>query len=219
MRITFLFIFSLMLASCWNGEKNTNTPKQKLTPQHRYTEFTTDNYTAVVLKCDVGRLKLNIYQYANPKIEIHKTYQKYVKLVPENDTLFIYVSGTPKSTEQVKIHKNINLYLPDLSYLESEVSQITVHNYAVPKLKIVNKSNALRLYNCKIRELTVSNKGLCNIHFDGNNHFDKVQVTLNSKSYFTSYAQILTSLTLKTPSLQNTRFTNLPSDGFFWIKE
>ncbi len=219
MRLLFFLFLTGFIASCRQGEQNTNTPKEKLGHEARFTTFTIENYRAVVIKCDQGRLELTVRQYEIPKMEIHKTYQKYVKLEPRNDTLFIYTEGTPKNAEQVKIRKSINLYLPDLAYLESDISQITVFDYDSPEMKILNRSNALRLYNCRIRDMAIDNTGLCNVYLDSNNYFENLSVSLNEDSHYNSHANVLNLFTLKAKNLDKANFTHLPQNGFRWIKD
>lgn len=217
-RILSYLLLTLTIA-CQSGERNSNTPKKKLDHEARFTEFSIDDYAAVVIKCDLGRLNLNVRQYAVPKLEIHKTYQKYVRLEPSNDTLYIFTENTPRSTDQVKIHKYINLYLPNMSYLETDVSQITIQNYETERMSIVNRGNGLRLFNCKIKDLDLQIAENSNVQLDGNNYFDDLYVKLDENSHYNGHGMVLKKFVLETKSLKNTNFSNLPPDGFQWIKD
>ncbi len=219
MKVFHLLLLTLLLDACQNGERNNPAKKERLDHEARFTSFSIDNYKSVVIKCDLGRMKLTARQYEVPKIEIHKTYQKYVRLEPANDTLFVYINGTPRNTGQVKVQKYINLYLPELRYLESDVSQITIQNYESRDMRIVNHSNGLRLYNCRIQNLSIENTGLNNIHLDGNNYFEQLFVDLNEDTHFNSEAMVLKNFTLKAASMENASFSNIPPDGFHWIKK
>jgi len=50
-------------------------------PVTGFSVFATDTYkAAIIVKCDLGRLNLNLMPCNTPKIEIHKSYLKYVYL-------------------------------------------------------------------------------------------------------------------------------------------
>lgn len=216
--LVFLFIPFVWLPSCNLNNNNGEVKKSKARLDVPFTKFNLENYRAFVIKCDLGRLKLNIRQYQFPRMEVHKTYQKYVRLEPKGDTLFIYTENTPRNTEEQRVNKMINLYLPSLDYLGSNASQIVLRDFDDRQMKILNNNNALRLYNCKIQKLDIVNEGSCNVQLDGNNYFEDLVVKLNEESYYNSQAIVLKNFVLETKSLKNTNFSNLPSDGFRWIK-
>lgn len=213
-----LILSILSLYACGRREPSEFVKKPPVKLTEPYTKFDLSDTKAVVIRCDLGRMKLNMRQYSKPSIEIHKTYQKYVHLEPKGDTLFIYTDKTPRETEELRVRKNINLFLPHLNYIKSNVSQVIMADFEEREMTIENRSNALRLYNCKIQNLEIINKGLCNIQLDGNNYFESLKVKLNQKSYYNSDAMVLKDFTLETKSLEHTHFTNLPQNGFHWIK-
>ncbi len=191
--------------------------KTKLDHQYRFTTFNVDDYSAIKLYCDVGRVKVRIRQYEHPKVEIHKTYQKYVRFEPSGDTLMIHIENTPKNSKE-DVKKYINFFLPNLRYLESEVGQIVLENFIERKMFILNHSNSLRLLNCKIQDLTIENEGINNIQLDSDNYFDDLYVGLNTKSYYNSDAMVLKNFTIKVPNLDHATFQNIPPQGFKWLK-
>lgn len=214
-----LFLLILSLQACGRLEQPETGQKPPVKLVEPYTKFDLEDIKAVVIKCDLGRMKVNIRQYIKPSIEIHKTYQKYVHLEPREDTLYIYTDKTPRTTDELRVRKNINLFLPSLKYIRSNVSQIIMADFEQRDMTIENNSNALRLYNCRIQNLDILNKGLCNIQLDGNNYFESLAVKLNEESYYNSDAMVLKGFTLETKSLEHINFTNLPENGFNWIKK
>jgi hypothetical protein len=214
----FISVYTLFLTSCGPRPTLEDHPKTKGHLTEPFTEFDLPNYKAVVVKCDLGWLRLNILQYSHPKIEIHKTYQKYVHLEPKNDTLFVYIEKTPRSTEQLTINKTINLYIPHLAYLKSNSSKIVLKDYDEKNLEIANLNNSLRLYNCKIQNLKIDNNGISNVQLDMNNYFETLNVSMNEKSHYNSTALVLEKFTLKKKSLDNTSFKNISKNGFRWIR-
>ena len=206
------------LYSCGPRPSLEDFPKNKGKLAQPFTIFKLTDFKAIVVKCDLGWLSLNIIQYQYPKIEIHKTYQKYVHLEPRNDTLFIYTENTPRETETLAIHKSINIYVPNLKYIKSNSSKVVLKDIYSHDLRIHNIDNSMRLYNCTIRDLNIYSKGISIVQIDKNNYFETLKVKMNEKSHFNTSAKVLKSLTLEKKTLENTNFRNLPENGFHWLR-
>ncbi|WP_304235085.1 GIN domain-containing protein [Jiulongibacter sediminis] len=214
-----LLVFSVFFWSCSPKSKETSTREPRLSHEARFTTFNIEDFSAIKINVDLGRLKLTLRQYDHPKMEVHKSYQKYVRFEPKGDTLRIYTENTPKSTEDLEVKKYINLFLPKLNYLETSVSRVTLESFDTPRLSVVNNSSALRLYDCRIKDLRIENQGLSNIQLDGNNYVDTIYLKNNEKSHLNSNAMVLKTFTLESKTLDNLNFTNVPENGFIWRKD
>lgn len=219
-QLALLIALIPILWSCSKGREDTSNIKEpRLSHEARFTTFNIEDFSAVKINCDLGRLKLALRQYEHPKMEVHKSYQKYVRFEPMGDTLIIYTENTPRRSEGGEVKKYINLFLPDLRYLESSVSRVTIESFDTPEMSIVNNSSALRLYNCRIKDLRIENKGLSNIQLDGNNFTETIYLKNNEKSILNSDAMVLKTFTLESQTLDNSNFTNIPENGFIWKKD
>jgi hypothetical protein len=193
-------------------------PKKRGILAEQFTQFDIAELKVVVVKCDLGWHSLNIIQYQYPKIEIHKTYQKYVHLDIRNDTLFVFTENTPIETENLSIHKAINIYAPNLSSVSCYSSKVVLKDMNSKLITIDNLDNSLRLYNCKIQNLIVNAKGTSTVQLYNNNYFKKLQAKMNVKSYFNSSVNVLRSFTLTKKTLDNTSFHYRPEKGFHWVR-
>jgi hypothetical protein len=215
---TGIIISMYFLTACRSSPQLEDYPKSKAKLTEPFTAFNLATYKAVVVSCDLGLLRLNVLPYSFPKIEIHKTYQKYVSLEPRNDTLFIFTRNTPRKTEEFSINKTINLFSPGLNFIKTNSTQLVIKDFEEKELQIENLDNSLRMVNCKIQNLSMINKGISNIQLDPSNYFETLLVKSNEKSYFNSTAQILGKFTLIKKTLDNTTFKNTPKNSFQWIK-
>ena len=219
MKLSFLSsLFLISLLACKPERKETKTREPRLSHEARFTTFNIENISAVKIDCDLGRLKLTVRQYEHPKMEVHKTYQKYVRFELKEDTLNIITQNTPRNSEALETLKYINLFLPKLNYLETNVSRITLESFDTPGLSIINNSSALRLYDCRIKSLRIHNQGLSNVQLDANNFIETLYLKNNYKSYLNSDAMVLKNFTLESQTLDKANFTNLPENGFVWKK-
>ncbi len=218
-RYQILLIFCSLSLSCSTDSKKAKTKIAEPILLRGYNTFETEPYKAVVIKCDIGRLKLNVMPYASHKLEIHKSYQKYVHFDPRGDTLFIYTQNTPKKDSEIKVNKTINIYCPSLNYLESNSSKVLIKNFSESQLKVVNKGSSLRLTNSAIKDLEIVNKGLSNVYLSIDNVIESLHVKLNSKSQYHSRAIVTKTFSLEAKSLDNANFLNTRNNDFNWIRD
>ncbi|MGR3810093.1 hypothetical protein [Jiulongibacter sp. NS-SX5] len=216
-QLFYLFLSSIFLFSCSYSEPEEKSPVFKPSRDAQFSTFQIDSVKAVIVDCDLGRLKISIHQYPNPKIEIHNTYQKYVRLEPKGDTLKIVTLNTPKKSENPDLKKEINLYIPNLEYLNTNISQVTFRTFDAKNLKVVNQSSALRFYDSRIENLDLTNLGRSNIQLDENNIFNTIYFRNNSKSQLTSAAEILSELSVEAEDLERINFKSFRGQ-FNWIK-
>lgn len=211
-------LFLIFVFGCSAPQEENKKDTRKLPHELRFTTFNLDPYKYVKVDCDKGRLKLHLRQYEYPKMEIHKSYQKYVRFNVKNDTLFIQTFNTPRNAKEVGIAKNINLYVPTLEYLDTKVSRVIVESMLLEKLKVINQSSSFRLYDSVIKNMNMTNEGTSNIQLDANNVVNKLYIKNNTKSIASTQAIIETSFTLESKDLLKANFKNIPPNGFHWIK-
>ncbi len=206
----------LFLNACSENKKEEN---KKDETEAKFAKFTIPEFKHLVVNCDRGRLKLIIHQYEFPRIEIHKSYQKYVNFEPKGDTLYIHTLNTPPNTKEQVTSKVINLYIPQMEYIEANISQITFMNFDSPIIRSVNKNNALRFYNCRVENLNIDAWDQSNILLDANNYFENIKLKIADDSFYSSSAMVLGNLEINATNLKNINFKNLPPNGFKWNKE
>lgn len=213
------FLLSSCLLSCGPQPKQENdNPWQTEVVAVEYAKYPMENFKHLKINCDYGRIDVKVYQYEKPYVEVHESYRKFVNFEERNDSLIIYTTKTPKSTDENPVKKRIRVYVPDLDSYSSEVSTTTFMNFRTPKMNVKLDNDYFRVYGCGFEEISITTKAACKIVMDNENVVLSAKIKMNEDSYLNCEAPI-EKLVLTKKTLNNVRITEIPAANFKWIKE
>ena len=211
-----IFLILLVSFACQSDQQSDDKAEVKKT--YQFHDFKMDDFKAVVFDCDLGRVKLHVYAYGEPKMEIHETYQKYISFETHNDTLFLTANKTPKKSQMPELEKHIRLYTPHLSYIKTSATELLVKAFTEDHLEIVNDDSSLRMIGCKLDKSTIRNQGTSTIYLESTNYIHDLIAYNNDKSSFVTYAFVDKSFTMYSKDLKKVNFVNITPNGFKWSK-
>ncbi len=214
--IVLLVSAGLFACKSEGAQGNEESKNEKQAPAYKV--YKVPGFNHLVVDCDRGRMNLSIYAYTEPRIEIHESYQKFVQYKFRSDTLIIHTHNTPSKTKMPALSKTINIYIPSLKSLDLEISQAFLKGFDLDYLHCKNDNNALRIFDCRIKNLEIVNNNRSSILLDKNNRFRTVSLVSDPESGFSTYAQIEQSLSIQKANLTYINFKNVPKNGFYWQK-
>lgn len=218
-------IFALTIISCGqkDAKQKQNDTKQefeikgvKEIKADNYRKFDFENPKAIIVKCEKGRVKTRIRYYEKTAVEVHKSFLKYVDFEPKGDTLIINVRKWPSGDTEVQ--KLINIYLPDLEYLETNLVSMTILDFNTKNLIVKSISSAYRFSTSKIENLEIHPTKSSNVYIDGYCKVNSINTSLDPSSMLSSYAIVSKSFNIKAKSLDKLIIQNVPSRIFTWEK-
>lgn len=216
-RKLLLYIIGIsFLFSC--GPQPEKQPEVVKAVVNSYAKYSTRDFKHLKINCDYGRLKVKVYQYEKPYVEVHSSYQKYVNFEERGDSLIIYTTKTPKSTKENPIKKSLRIYVPDLDSYNSEISETTFLNFRTEQLKVNLKNDYFRIYNCGFEQIAINTKDACRVVIDNENVVSAAKVTMNEESYLNCDASI-GEFVLTKKTVNNVKIGNIPAANFKWIKK
>lgn len=215
-----LSLFSLLFLLSCDLSKNEKQKQEKSLSNDvgfdYYTKFDFGNPKAIVMNCQKGRVKARIKYYETTAVEVHKSFLKYVNFEPKGDTLFINTTNWPSENKGIK--KQINIYLPDLDYLETQLTSFTILGFNTHKLEVKSENAAFRLSQCKIENFKITVNERSNMYVDSYCAVDFVDANCDKSSLLSFYGHVYKDFKLKCPNLDNIRLGNVHSSIFKWTK-
>jgi hypothetical protein len=208
-----------LLLSCGPQPKQKDeTPETAEGISTGYAKYPMGDFKHLKINCDYGRLGVKVYQYEKPYVEVHETYRKYINFEERGDSLIIYATKTPKSTDAHPVKKRIRIYVPDLDSYSSEISTTTFMNFRTPKMNVELDNDYFRMYECGFEQLFIMTKAACKIVIDNENVVLAAKIQMNEESYLNCEAPI-GDLVLTKKSLNNVRITKISAANFNWVKK
>lgn len=218
MKILFLFSLLFML-SCSEATEELSENKSSVVKEiglDNYVKLDFENPKAIVMNCAKGRVHARLNYYESTAVEVHKSFLKYVDFEPKGDTLFINTKKWPSSDKTIT--KQINIYLPDLAYLETQLTSFTFLTFNTHDLKIKSENAAFRFSKCNVENLTLDLSDRSNMYIDSYCIFDTIDATIGKNSLLSAYGHVNKNFKFRSPSLDNLRLGNVPSSIFKWTK-
>jgi hypothetical protein len=215
-----LSFFSLLfLFSCTQAESNTTERKVKGVRNigiNSFVKFDFENPKAVIMNCAKGRVKARIRYYDKAVVEVHKSFLKFVNFETKGDTLFIYTKSWPNNDRNIE--KQINIYLPDLEYIETGLTDFIFSGFNSNELKVSSNNTALRYTNCKIKDLDIHMLNRSNLYVNSNCTFDNVKIKREPECVLTFFGNVNEAFTLHSKDLESFKLKNVPEDIITWIQ-
>ena len=171
-------------------------------PTH-YKKIPLKSFKYLVVKCDVGPIKVTIEADDNPAIQFHQTFMKYTEMEYKGDTLVIHTLKSPQSTKENPIYKQIYIYTPDIKYYQAEATQTFFSYLKIDQLKVDNRSSYMRFHSCSIDKLHLTTNKSCNFVLDNDTFFGRIRAEINPNSAFTCLGYVEKELILKSKDFTN----------------
>lgn len=209
--IIAILVIILAGYGCWYYFKK--APKHKknhgvaeydtlIQPDH-YKKIPVHDFSYVVIKCDLGPVKVYIKPDTTTSLEFHRSFMKYTDISYQGDTLIIHTYKTPESTKENPIYRQIYINTSDMKYYQAEATQTFFSDMKLPQLKVDNRSSYIRFHECEIGQLDLATNKSCNYVLDDNCFINKVRANINTNSSMTMLAYVETEIALKNKQLYN----------------
>ena len=171
-------------------------------PSH-YKKISLQKFNCIVLKCDLGPVKVYIQKAEKPAIEFHQSIMKFANIDFKGDTLIVHTLKTPKSTSENPIYKQIYIYTPELAYYQAGATESVILGIKTPSLKIESLSSSVRINGCNIAKLELFTDHSCNYLIDEQNLLGNVYADINPNSAIAIRGFVDGNFTLKCEDMTN----------------
>jgi hypothetical protein len=171
-------------------------------PSH-YKKISLQNFKCVVIKCDLGPVKVFIEKSDKHYIQFHQSIMKFAEIDFKGDTLIVHTLKTPKSTPENPIYKQIYIYTPELTYYQAAATESVILKLKTPSLKIESLSSSVRVKDCNIDKLQLFTDHSCNYLIDEQNLLGDVYASINPNSAIAIRGFVDKSFTLKCEDMTN----------------